>query len=117
MSLRKDVRVPIHSRQLFSKYVVRIWGCKVGQRQNLVALLNLCIYPRLSVGLRGGIKKLFFSSGKPRNGGGGLAESEISLSEKTKIFLDFFLQKGGGGSPIPKGFYHKISFLKKSNFV
>ena len=29
-------------------------------------------------------------------GGGGLAESEISLSEKTEIFLDFFFWKGGG---------------------
>ena len=28
--------------------------------------------------------------------GGGLAESEISLSEKTEIFLDFFLKEGGG---------------------
>ena len=33
-SLRKDVRVPIYLRQLFGKYVVRICGYKVGQRQN-----------------------------------------------------------------------------------
>ena len=32
--------------------------------------------------------------------------SEISLSEKNKIFLDFF-SKGGEVSPIPKGCYHK----------
>ena len=45
----------------------------------------------------------------PRRGGG-LAESKISLTEKTEILLDFFWQKGwkGGVSPIPKGFYHKI---------
>ena len=62
--------------------------------------------------LRGGIKKkkqVFF--GVSPKGGGGLAESKISLAEKTEIFLDFFWQKGGKGggvSPIPKGFYHKI---------
>jgi len=48
--------------------------------------------------IRGGIKKkkLFFFGKTPKGGRGGLAESEISLSEKTEIFLDFFLQKGGG---------------------
>ena len=56
----------------------------------------------------GGIKKtVFFLSEKLRKWGGrGLAESEISLSEKTEIFLEFFL-KGGGVPPIPKGCYHK----------
>ena len=53
--------------------------------------------------MRGGINCIFF--GKTSNGG--LAKSEISLSEKTDIFLDFFPQKGGGVSPIPKGCYHK----------
>ena len=28
--------------------------------------------------------------------GGGLAESKISLAEKTEIFLDFFAERGGG---------------------
>ena len=42
------------------------------------------------------------------NGGGGLSQSKISLSEKTEIFVGFFLPKGGGVSPIPRGFYHKI---------
>ena len=62
--------------------------------------------------LRGGIKKnQFFFGVSPKGGEGGLAESKISLAEKTEIFLDFFWQKGGKGggvSPIPKGFYHKI---------
>ena len=46
--------------------------------------------------LRGGItKKLFFFFGKTPKGGGGrdLAESKISLSEKTEIF---FFKRGGG---------------------
>ena len=38
----------------------------------------------------------------PRRGGG-LAESKISLTEKTEIFLDFFAERGGV-SPNPKGF-------------
>ena len=42
-------------------------------------------------------KKLFFFFRKtPKGGGRGLAESEISLSEKTEIFLDFFFKRGGG---------------------
>ena len=54
--------------------------------------------------VRGGIKKKtgFFQKNSER----GLAESKISLSEKNKIFLDFF-QKGGGVSLISKGCYHK----------
>ena len=51
-------------------------------------------------------KKLFFFRKTPKGGEGGLAESKISLSEKTEIFLEFFLQRGGV-SPIPKGCYHK----------
>ena len=50
-------------------------------------------------------KQVFF--GVFPKGGGGLAESKISLAEKTEIFLDFFWQngwKGGRVSPIPKGF-------------
>ena len=40
---------------------------------------------------------MFFFLGKtPKGGRGGLAQSEISLSEKAKIFFDFF--KGGGWS-------------------
>ena len=38
------------------------------------------------------------------NGGGGLSQSKISLSEKTEFFVGFFLPKGGGVSPIPRGF-------------
>ena len=53
--------------------------------------------------IRGGIKKMFFFFRKtPKGGGRGLAESEISLSEKTEIFLDFF-SKGGGSYPFQKG--------------
>ena len=46
--------------------------------------------------LRGGIKKkpVFFRK-TPKGGGRGLAESEISLSENTEIFLDFFFKRGG----------------------
>ena len=51
-------------------------------------------------------KKNCFFSEKLRKEGGGLAESKISLSEKTEIFLDFFFKRGGV-SPIPKGCYHK----------
>ena len=40
-------------------------------------------------------KKTSFFGVSPKGGGGGLAESKISLAEKTKIFLDFFLAKGG----------------------
>ena len=48
-------------------------------------------------------KKLFFFLQKnSERGAGGLAESEISLSEKNEIFLE-----KGGASPIPKGCYHK----------
>ena len=54
--------------------------------------------------LRGGIKKTVFFSEKLQKGG----ESEISLSEKTEIFLHFFLKRGGV-PPIPKGCYHKTS--------
>ena len=65
-------------------------------------------YNVTSVTLRGGIKKknCFFFRKTPKGGEGGLAESKISLSEKTEIFLEFFLQRGGV-SPIPKGCYHK----------
>ena len=44
------------------------------------------------VAIRGGIKKkiLVFFRKTPKGGGRGLAESEISLSEKTEIFLEFF---------------------------
>ena len=51
----------------------------------------------VTVQLRGGIKKTVFFFGKtPKRGGEDLAESKISLSEKTEIFLEFFFQKGGG---------------------
>ena len=65
--------------------------------------------------LRGGIKnmKLFFFSLSER-GGERLAESKISLSEKTKIFLDFFCKRGMGSHLFQKGFnikYHKTRFF------
>ena len=41
-------------------------------------------------------------------GGGGLSQSKISLSEKTEIFVGFFLPKGGGSHLFQEGFYHKI---------
>ena len=47
--------------------------------------------------IRGGIKKKQFFLEFLRKGGGGLAESKISLAEKTEIFLDFFWKKGGKG--------------------
>ena len=59
--------------------------------------------------VRGGIKKYCFFLVFPK-GGRGLAESKISLSEKTKIFLDFFWQeegKGGGSHLFKKGFIIK----------
>ena len=47
--------------------------------------------------VRGAIKKnLFFLEFSRKGGGGGLAESKISLTEKTEIFLDFFSKRGGG---------------------
>ena len=46
-------------------------------------------------------KKLVFFGKTPK--GGGLAESKISLSEKTEIFLEFFFQKGGGSHLFQKG--------------
>ena len=46
--------------------------------------------------IRGGIKKkLFFFQKNSERGGRGLAESEIFLSEKTEIFLEFFFERGG----------------------
>ena len=36
-------------------------------------------------------------------GAGGLAHSEISLSEKTETFLDFFFKRGGGSHLFQKG--------------
>ena len=58
--------------------------------------------------IRGGIKKktVFFFQKNSERGGKGLAKSEISLSEKTEIFLEFFFERGGV-PPIPKGCYHK----------
>ena len=52
----------------------------------------------------GGIKNCFLFGVYPNEGGGGggLAESEISLSENTEIFLDFF-SKGGGSHLFQKG--------------
>ena len=50
----------------------------------------------MTFSLRGGIKKkMVFFRKTPKGGEGGLAESKISLSEKTEIFLEFFLQRGG----------------------
>ena len=51
--------------------------------------------------LRGGIKKTVFFSEKLQKGGG-LAESEISLSEKLRFFCIFF-SKGGGSHLFQKG--------------
>ena len=59
-----------------------------------------------AVGLRGAMKKksVFFWSFPERD----LAESKISLTEKTEIFLDFSAKRGGGWSyPIQKGFIIK----------
>ena len=58
--------------------------------------------------IRGGIKKTSFFLEFPRKGGGGgLAESKISLAEKTEIFFDFFWQKGGKSHLFQKGFIIK----------
>ena len=53
----------------------------------------------------GGIKKkkLVFFRKTPKGGEGGLAESKISLSEKTEIFLEFFFERGGGFHLFQKG--------------
>ena len=48
----------------------------------------------------------------PRRGGG-LAESKISLTEKTEIFLDFLAERGGGSHPIQKGFSRKLGKISK----
>ena len=48
-------------------------------------------------------KTQVFFGVSPKGGEGGLAESKISLAEKTEIFLDFFAERGGV-SPNPKGF-------------
>ena len=42
-------------------------------------------------------KTQVFFGVSPKGGEGGLAESKISLAEKTEIFLDFFWQQGGKG--------------------
>ena len=47
------------------------------------------------VAFRGGIKKKLFFFGVYPKGGGGLAESKISLSENDRNFLDFFAERGG----------------------
>ena len=57
--------------------------------------------------LRGGIKKNVFFRKNSERGGWDLAESKISLSEKTEIFLDFFLQKGWGSHLFQKGVIRK----------
>ena len=59
--------------------------------------------------LRGGIKKkqFFFFRKNSERGEGGLAESEISLSEKTKNFWTFFAKGGGGSHLFQKGFIIK----------
>ena len=44
---------------------------------------------------KGSHKKTDFFWSFPERGGRGLAESKISLLEKTKIFWFFFLAKGG----------------------
>ena len=51
--------------------------------------------------IKGGIKKklVFFLRKTPKGGGRGLAKSEISLSEKTEIFLE----KVGGSHLFQKG--------------
>ena len=67
-----------------------------------------------SPAIRGGIKKnkLVFFRKTPKGGRGGLAQSEISLSEKTETFLDFFF-KGGGGSHI----FQKGVIIKSWGFL
>ena len=58
---------------------------------------------------RGGLKNLFFFRKNPKRKGG-LADSKISLTEKTEIFLDFSAERGGV-SPNPKGFYFLLGQL------
>ena len=49
-------------------------------------------FPNILFDIRGGIKiTVYFSFRITPKGGGGLAESKISLSEKTEIILEFFL--------------------------
>ena len=61
---------------------------------------------------------MFFFRKTPKWGGRGLAESEISLSEKTEIFLE----KGGGAHLFQKGFIIKdwgfwAIFAKKGGHI
>ena len=53
---------------------------------------------------KGSHKKTDFFWSFPERGGRGLAESKISLTEKTEFFVGFFFAKRGGVSPIPRGF-------------
>ena len=72
----------------------KVWESSVGKFESRLLGFLLHSLPIL----RGGIKKknCFFFRKTPKGGEGGLAESKISLSEKTEIFLEFFLQRGGG---------------------
>ena len=64
----------------------------------------LCVFGSF----RRGIKNTVFFGVSLKRGGRGLAEAKISLSEKTEIFVGFFLPKGGGSHLFQEGFYHKI---------
>ena len=55
----------------------------------------LCWHSNLNVKGRHKKKTVFFSENLRKGGEGGLAESKISLSEKTEIFLEFFYEGGG----------------------
>ena len=82
----------------------------MGSRVRGVVELGTVVYSALDYRLpylgEAPLKKNVFFSEKIRKGGG-LAESKISLSEKTEIF-GFFCQKGGGSHLFQEGFYHKI---------
>ena len=74
--------------------------------------------------VRGGIilKKLVFFGENPKGGGGGLAESKISVNRKKLRIFWIFCQKGGGSHPIQKGFIRKTEIFwhnlpKKGGFI
>ena len=69
-----------------------VWGKTVETVVNTIVLGAKWLFEEhtgVKYPVRGGIKKkiLFFYDYSPKGGRGGLGKSEISLSEKTEIFL------------------------------
>ena len=65
---------------------------------------------------------MVFFGENPKGGGGGLAESKISVNRKKLRIFWIFCQKGGGSHPIQKGFIRKNEIFghilpKRGDFV